>query len=71
MNAPVRKEDSPQLWEKLHSAWMEEKKRGYVVGPGGVNYKVLTPDDDTVLFVPQSGIDGKYSDLSGGVSNVG
>jgi len=66
MSDVIREEENPQLWEKLKQLWLEEKKRGYVVGPGGVNYKVLTPSDDVVIFVPQSGIDGKYSETSGG-----
>lgn len=66
----IRKDENPQLWKKLNTLWKKEKKRGYVVGPGGVNYKVLTPGDHIVIFKPMAGIDGQYSDLSGGIPNV-
>lgn len=51
-------------WKRLHTAWIEQGKKGYVVLPGGDQFRVLKPDDDTVLFEIQSGLDDMYASRS-------
>jgi hypothetical protein len=67
MSDVIRKGDSK--WEKLHAIWREDgRKAGYVVD-GGESYRVLTPSDNEVIFVKQSGMDGQYGSLTKGISN--
>lgn len=54
---------NPQ-WEAIYKLWIEEKQPGYVVMPGGQQYRVLHPDDDTVKFELMEGIDSLYNSRS-------
>jgi hypothetical protein len=60
----VTKESDEKLHELLVKVWEGEGKRPNIVGPKGLNYKVYTPDDDTVVFAPQTGLDGTYGERS-------
>lgn len=62
--ATITKESDPNLWEKLVAAYREEGDRGWVVGPRGGTYKVLRPDDDTIIFDEHGGLDGTYGQRS-------
>ena len=64
--ANITFETDPALYEKLKTAWEEEGKRGYVIGPTGINYRAIPAANDTVIFVPQTGVDGSYSGTSTG-----
>jgi len=72
----VSKESDPQLHKRLMKIWRGKKgskPKNNIMGPGGVQYRVLTPsiglsqDQDVVVFVGQSGIDGKYGSTTGGI----
>lgn len=67
MSITIRKDEDPALWERLYQNWVGEKKRGFVVGPGGINYRAIPIDDDGVIFVAEHGVDGKYSETSSGM----
>lgn len=59
----VIRPDHPQ-WGKLVAIWKQQRKPGYVT-LGGRQFRVLTPDDETVLFAPtSSGIDDAYGSNS-------
>ncbi len=65
MDTRITEETNPQLHAKLVKIWKGDKmKRANVIGPGGVNYKVYTPDDNTIIFAPQTGLDGTYATRS-------
>lgn len=69
----VTKESDPQLWARLMKIWRGKKgstPRNNIIGPSGINFKVLTPsigisqDQDIVIFVGQGGLDSKYGSSS-------
>ena len=65
MSNTVTAVSDPKLHEILKKTWKADKmRRQNVIGPGGMNYKVFTPDDDTVIFAPQTGLDGTYGQRS-------
>ena len=65
MKPTVTAENNESLHTLLVQIWKGDKmRRQNVIGPDGVNYKVYTPDDDTVVFAPQSGIDAEYGQIS-------
>lgn len=62
MSVLIGKDDS--RWEAIYKLWKEEKQPGYVVLPGGEQYRVHQPGDDTVLFELMEGIDSLYNSRS-------
>jgi len=61
----VTVESNPQLHKRLLAIWKSDKiRRDNVVGPDGINYKVYTPNDDVIVFAPQTGMDGTYGQRS-------
>jgi hypothetical protein len=69
----VTKESNPGLHARLMKIWRGKKgskPRNNIMGPKGINFRVLTPsigvsqDQDVVIFVGQDGIDGKYGSSS-------
>lgn len=56
-------QDDPR-WQSLYEKWDEERQPGYVTGAGGVTFRVLTPSDDTVIFVPMENINDLYNSTS-------
>jgi len=51
------------LWERLNRIWEEERKPGWVIWKG-IQYQVLTPDDETVVFVKRGAMDDLYASSS-------
>lgn len=64
--AIVEDKDSP-LWRKLYRLWIQQGQPGWVILPGGDQYKVLRPNDEEVKFEKSSGFDDYYSSQSKGV----
>ena len=64
----ITEKTNPELHAKLKIIYESggRHKRRFVDGPGGVTYKVLTPGDDVIIFMPQTGMDGKYNTRSTG-----
>ena len=63
----IRQGDS--RWELLYKAWLGDGKDAGWLVHGGIQYRVLAQDDDTIIFEPVSGnIDSMYGSMSGGIS---
>lgn len=57
--------DDPQ-YESLYQLWLSEKNPGYVVTPGGAQFRVFVISEEEVKFEPVSSIDTLYNSRSTG-----